>query len=436
MNEVARVEEIAAPTEPKICASEERERVIDSVAGLLSSGRPLSEILQTVKLLADRTEASQPNGATEPDTQTAAHIPGESRTNRSNSEISQLPRQVDPTVAHNEVRDSAGGLTPNTSAEAALAVDPSGGPQSMQVASIRGARHIKLFGLLGAALFWLIPAFSLAVVVVAGKSLVDADAVRNGAGAAARSIIGIVQRSEDQPILPGTDAGKAAAKSLVAEADRADQESPSDRAEPQTAQPDPVEPQIAQLDHAEPSPVQPDRAEPRLTSEKIRALLDRGDAFVSTADVEAARLFYERAAAAGNAEAAVRLGATFDPAFLTRAGLRNVRGDVTAAQYWYRRARDLEPNQSQLSLQGTEMARASEPVVTGTPAEPATEAEAMGQAMIPTTDRAPAKSIRPMPRALSSQTRRPNPLPERHTRNHRPTNGPRCPHFGHCLTPP
>ena len=51
-----------------------------------------------------------------------------------------------------------------------------------------------------------------------------------------------------------------------------------------------------------------------------------------------ARLFYERAAEAGDGEAALRLGESYDPAFLARAHLSGVRGDALAAARWYRRA--------------------------------------------------------------------------------------------------
>jgi hypothetical protein len=78
-----------------------------------------------------------------------------------------------------------------------------------------------------------------------------------------------------------------------------------------------------------------------LTAEEMSALLARGDALLSAGDVTAARLFYERTADAGNGVGAIRLGATFDPAFLNRVRLRGVRGDVNAASYWYHRARDL-----------------------------------------------------------------------------------------------
>jgi TPR repeat protein len=52
-------------------------------------------------------------------------------------------------------------------------------------------------------------------------------------------------------------------------------------------------------------------------------------------------LFYERAADAGDSAAALRLGATFDPNFLGRAGVRGDPGDPARAESWYRRARDL-----------------------------------------------------------------------------------------------
>jgi TPR repeat protein len=67
----------------------------------------------------------------------------------------------------------------------------------------------------------------------------------------------------------------------------------------------------------------------------------RGDEFLTSGDIVSARLYYERAANAGNGHAAMLMGETFDPAFLGRAGVRGVRGDADAAATWYRRARDL-----------------------------------------------------------------------------------------------
>ena len=78
-----------------------------------------------------------------------------------------------------------------------------------------------------------------------------------------------------------------------------------------------------------------------LSTAEIAALVTRGDAFLSAGDIASARLFYERAADAGESAAALRLGATFDPNFLDRAGVRGNPGDPAQAESWYRRARDL-----------------------------------------------------------------------------------------------
>jgi hypothetical protein len=79
----------------------------------------------------------------------------------------------------------------------------------------------------------------------------------------------------------------------------------------------------------------------QLSPTEIAALVARGDAFLSAADIASARLFYERAANAGDSAAALRLGATFDPDFLGRVGVRGNPGDPAQAASWYRRARDL-----------------------------------------------------------------------------------------------
>jgi TPR repeat protein len=83
------------------------------------------------------------------------------------------------------------------------------------------------------------------------------------------------------------------------------------------------------------------RAPLPLPAEQITALLTRGDAFVRTRDIASARLFYERAADAGNGRAALRMGESFDRAFLDSIGIYRMIGDRQLALSWYRRARDL-----------------------------------------------------------------------------------------------
>lgn len=93
---------------------------------------------------------------------------------------------------------------------------------------------------------------------------------------------------------------------------------------------------------------------PRLSAAEVSDLLGHGDALLRTGDVASARLFYERAAAAGDGRAALRLGVTFDPAFLGRAGLRNVQGDAAEAQSWYSRAFDLGAAEAKHQLNSLE----------------------------------------------------------------------------------
>jgi hypothetical protein len=84
------------------------------------------------------------------------------------------------------------------------------------------------------------------------------------------------------------------------------------------------------------------------------ALVARGDALLSTGDMVSARLFYERAAGGGDGGAALRLGATFDPGFLSRTGVRGAAGDPTQASSWYRRALDLGNPAAQECLKNLE----------------------------------------------------------------------------------
>jgi TPR repeat protein len=72
----------------------------------------------------------------------------------------------------------------------------------------------------------------------------------------------------------------------------------------------------------------------------LAVLITRGDAYVEARDLISARLYFERAAEAGDGRAAVRMGKTFDPAFLARAGIRAMQGHRQQAFFWYQRASD------------------------------------------------------------------------------------------------
>jgi PrtD family type I secretion system ABC transporter len=95
------------------------------------------------------------------------------------------------------------------------------------------------------------------------------------------------------------------------------------------------------------SPREPQRANQKQDSpvrdydqKQLEALIDRGDYFLKTGDVAAARLFYMHAADAGDGTAALAVGRTYDPSFLAKLAVRGYRGDAAAAAKWYSRARE------------------------------------------------------------------------------------------------
>lgn len=81
-------------------------------------------------------------------------------------------------------------------------------------------------------------------------------------------------------------------------------------------------------------------------------LLARGDGLFAAGDLASARLFYERAANAGEAQAALRLGQTYDPAFLAQIKAKGVQSDVSAAVHWYLQADKLGAPEAALMLRG------------------------------------------------------------------------------------
>jgi len=70
-------------------------------------------------------------------------------------------------------------------------------------------------------------------------------------------------------------------------------------------------------------------------------LVALGNDLLWTGDIATARLYFERAAEAGNAHAALLVGETYDGPLLSKLGVRGMRGDPQEATRWYERARDL-----------------------------------------------------------------------------------------------
>ena len=69
-------------------------------------------------------------------------------------------------------------------------------------------------------------------------------------------------------------------------------------------------------------------------------LFKRGTNFLKDGNVAAARLMLQSLADAGNAQAALLLGATYDPLMLADLGVRGLKPDPEAARTWYRRAQE------------------------------------------------------------------------------------------------
>jgi TPR repeat protein len=79
-------------------------------------------------------------------------------------------------------------------------------------------------------------------------------------------------------------------------------------------------------------------AKPALNPQEIAVLVERGRALFEAGDVAAARLFFRRAANAGDAAAAVAMGATYDPDVLAKRFIRGIEPDAQEARAWYEKA--------------------------------------------------------------------------------------------------
>ena len=80
---------------------------------------------------------------------------------------------------------------------------------------------------------------------------------------------------------------------------------------------------------------------PVLTAQEIAALVERGRALFDAGDLAAARLFFRRAANAGDAAAALAMGSTYDPDVLSKRFIRGTGANAEEARVWYEKAREM-----------------------------------------------------------------------------------------------
>jgi hypothetical protein len=78
-----------------------------------------------------------------------------------------------------------------------------------------------------------------------------------------------------------------------------------------------------------------------LDPEEVTLLMKQGEQFIAAGDVITARVVFQRGAEAGDANAAMALGATYDPAVLAKLGVLGMSEDVEKARSWYQKAENL-----------------------------------------------------------------------------------------------
>jgi len=79
----------------------------------------------------------------------------------------------------------------------------------------------------------------------------------------------------------------------------------------------------------------------QLDKNEIAMLVARGKDFLKEGDLASARLLFQRAATAGNAESCFILGTTYDPLFIRRIGVVGMKSDIALAREWYKKAAEL-----------------------------------------------------------------------------------------------
>jgi hypothetical protein len=87
-----------------------------------------------------------------------------------------------------------------------------------------------------------------------------------------------------------------------------------------------------------------------LDRDEIALLIRRSDTFIAAGDLVTARLLLLRAAEAGDAGAALTLGAIYDPGMLSMLRVRGVLADRATAKFWYARAKDMGSAEAQRRL--------------------------------------------------------------------------------------
>src|SRR5262249_16792046 len=84
----------------------------------------------------------------------------------------------------------------------------------------------------------------------------------------------------------------------------------------------------------------PEKIAPTISVEAQRYIA-RGQTLLSQGDIDAARLFFDRALQNGAAQGAMELAATYDPIALTELGVVGLQPDPAMAAKYYRQAQQM-----------------------------------------------------------------------------------------------
>jgi hypothetical protein len=175
--------------------SDAGEETIQACYDLISSGRPLSEILVALKQLGPLDKQRQSERGLR-GTQTL-ELAGEVCAALPHWQTAQLTKPLESRLL-DQSQDSSAALVPTRGdwSHSLVALSARRAPES---ARVENRLSIKLPRPIGLVLFWLVPALSLTVVGVTGKLLSDADRTwkTTEATAAPKAILRTVEVNED-----------------------------------------------------------------------------------------------------------------------------------------------------------------------------------------------------------------------------------------------
>jgi hypothetical protein len=156
--------------------------------------------------------------------------------------------------------------------------------------------------------------------------------------------LGAELRGEEGDALVGSEVHLAWTPAVISAAPARPQPALSQVSLPTPTAPMPVAPPpVVPMVTAPPAAEAPSSSSPvvrTLEPREVASFLSRAQDLISSGDLQSARLLLRRAAEAQNARAAFALAQTYDPIVLKRFGASAPTADVNAARSWYEKARE------------------------------------------------------------------------------------------------